>query len=98
MNSKLLYTYFRHEIKHNGEDKMENIHMGKKVTDCNIKQRMNLWKKHQLRLCNFIKELLKAYNEKITLVPTLSPSIGGEFIVFLVLLNQQLKTKDKRQK
>ena len=42
MNSKLLYTYFRHERKHNGEDKLENIHMGKKVTYCNIKQRMNL--------------------------------------------------------
>ena len=98
MNFKLLYTYFRHERKHNGEYKLENIHMGKKLADCNIKQCMNLWKKHQLRLCNFIKELLKEYNAKITLVPTLYPSIGGGFIVFLVLLNRHSKTKDKRQK
>ena len=41
MNSKLLYTYFRHERKHNGGDKLENVHMRKKVIECNIKQHMN---------------------------------------------------------
>ena len=41
MISKLLYTYFKHERKHNGGDKIENVHMRKKVTDCNIKQHMN---------------------------------------------------------
>ena len=41
MNSKLLYTYFRHERKHNGGDKLENDHIRKKVTDYNMKQHMN---------------------------------------------------------
>ena len=41
MNSKLLYTYFLHEIKHNGGDKLENVHMIKKVIDGNMKQHMN---------------------------------------------------------
>ena len=41
MNSKILYTYLRHEIKHNGGHKLENVHMRKKVTDCNMKQHMN---------------------------------------------------------
>ena len=41
MNSKLLYINFGHERKNNGGDKLEKIHMGKKVTDCNTKQHMN---------------------------------------------------------
>ena len=30
-----LYTCFIHEGKHNGGDKLENIHMRKEATDCN---------------------------------------------------------------
>ena len=40
MNSKLLYTYFRHERKQNGKDKMENIHMRKEETNYNTN---NTW-------------------------------------------------------
>ena len=55
--------------------------MGKENADCNIELRMNLWKKHQLQLCNFIKKHLKTYNSKSTQVPTPSPSTGGKFIM-----------------
>ena len=40
MNSKLLYTYFRHERKHNGRDKLENIHMRKEEKHYNTN---NTW-------------------------------------------------------
>ena len=55
MNSKLLYTFFIHERKHNGGDKLENVHMRKKVTECNMKQHMNPYENTNFNFANLLK-------------------------------------------
>ena len=65
MNSKLLHTYFRHERKHNGRDKLEKRSHEKGSNKLQYKQHMNPCVKHRPQLFNFIKILLKAYTAKL---------------------------------
>ena len=60
----------------------KNIHIRKEATYCKYEWHMNTSNKGRPQLCNFIKILSKTYTAKITLVSTLSPSLGGKFIVF----------------
>ena len=65
MNSKLLYTYFRHERKHNVTDKLEKNSHEKGSNKLLYKQNMNPCVKCRPQLCNFIKILLKEYTTKL---------------------------------
>ena len=76
-----------------GELNWKNIHIRNEETDSKYERRMNPCKKHWPRLCNFTKILLKTYTTKITLISTLSPSLGGTFITILDFLNRHLGIK-----
>ena len=73
MNSKLLYSHFRHEGKHNGKIKLEkNSHeKGKYRLQHEIKQES--LKNASFWLCN-LKKYLNTQVSKISRVPTLASS------------------------
>ena len=62
MNSKLLYSYFRHEGKHNGEIKLEKHSHKKRKYRLQHEITHESLKDAHFQLCNFIKEILEYTN------------------------------------